>query len=385
MKVIDIDRDRLIRHDRAMNASVVIHEGKRIMAYRVENHKLDSWAKLAICELDEDWQPIQDTNRLLSIDSPSSHTNLFEDPRLFVSYGKLFMSYIAATVGPVGHVACQGLCGIIQGGNGFRAEPATVYPPFGHNHNYAYNGSGDMKGEKNWTFLYHASDAVCLYALNPLTVFRMDMPTGKCTGISSTLAVVEWPYGNLSGSTPLIEWNGKLLGMFHSFVHDDKKRRHYYAGWYMIDPTTWKIVALSKEPVLSAGDDINLDLRPLNQVWRPNVVFPCGLVDLGSGVLVSYGWQDARIKLAFIDKSDIELNIKPVKSHYVRKEIINDPWRMIPGGFDCTINGRNFHSRTWPSLVRQAWSHGISEDQLHQALLPRVPKHRRRLEWVLDL
>lgn len=373
MEILDIDRGRLLPHDKAFNCSIAQFRGKTLMAYRIEEHKDDAWAKIAICELGRDWQPIKQTNRMLNIRRPHPHSNLLEDPRLYVSGDRLSLSFIAATVGPTGHVATQGFTFL---------EPDTYrpwgeeFPQIGNNLNFAFDGRMMFNSEKNWTF--HGDDII--YSLNPLVV--------RSPGSENrTMATIPWDHGRLSGSTQLIEWEGKLLGMFHSFVHKlDKNhpggmRRHYATGWYVIDPATWRMVAISKEPVLIAVEDGH-DLRPQSQEWKPNVVFPCGLMDLGDKLVVSYGWQDSVCRLAFIPHEEVERNLIPITEHFIQKQVLNDPYVTPVGGFDCEVEGKKFHARSWNKLVIQTRPLGIKEQQLHDAIVPRIPESQRKTIWA---
>lgn len=338
------------------------------MAYRIEEHRDDCWAKVAICELDKEWQPVQATNRLLNIPRPVPHSNLLEDPRLYDEDGALMLSFIAATVGPYGHVATQGKCYLhpeALEASGF------FYPDLGNNRNYAFNGCQNYASEKNWTF----HDELIVYRLNPLSVYEGSRL------ISQSRPAIDWKHGNLSGSTPLVPFEGKLLGMFHSFQHDHAMRRHYHTGWYVLDPLNWRMTAISQNPVLSAQDGSG-DIRPPNQQWRPNVVFPCGLIDSGDELALSYGWQDSTCCISFFSKDEVLSNLTQVKGQMIQKEALNDPYVTIPLGFDCEVRGHKLHARSWPKLLVQARNLGIQEQELHDQLVRRVRPEERKLVWA---
>lgn len=367
MRIHEIDRDKLIPHDKAFNPSIIRWQDKTLMAYRVEYSKNDSWAKLAICELDENWQPIPKTNQYLDIPRPHPHSGLFEDPRLFIWGASLGLSFIAATLSERGHVACQGVAKLKDG-----ALTGINYPVQGNNHNFAFDGREDYRIEKNWIF--GCGDVV--YSLNPLIVHLI-------TGHARSLADLHYPGGRLSGSTPLVPYGDNLIGMFHNFTHGHENRRNYTAGWYVIDPKTWRMVAISKEPFMVAQDGPE-DLRPATQQWRPNVIFPCGLIDLGDEFAVSYGWQDSRCRIAFCSKEEVAANLIPVTKHFVEKKRLLDPYQGIAGGFVIEHNGQRFQGRTWNRLKQQTDAMGIPVQVLHDQLVPKVPQEMTKIEWVED-
>ena len=68
------------------------------MAYRLEDRSSKSWSQIAICLLDDKLNPIKKSNKVIELKASSDKTDMFEDPRLFVHNGKLFMSFIAACI-----------------------------------------------------------------------------------------------------------------------------------------------------------------------------------------------------------------------------------------------------------------------------------------------
>src|ERR1700744_728095 len=156
MIIHKIDRSLLLKHDMAFNPSICRHEGKLFMAYRLEDRSSDSWSKIAICELNEEWQPILETNSILDIPKPREGTNLFEDPRLYRSVidNKLMLSFIAARLEGSRHVACQGFILL----DDLKKED-PIYPNLGNNLNCAFssNSRNLFESEKNWVLLSEIS------------------------------------------------------------------------------------------------------------------------------------------------------------------------------------------------------------------------------------
>jgi predicted GH43/DUF377 family glycosyl hydrolase len=341
------------------------------MAYRVEWSGNDSWAKLAICELDGDWQPIVETNRYLDIPRPHPHSGLAEDPRLIVRQGYLYLTFVSATLSDRGHVACQGVT--------LLDELRPNFPTIGTNHNFAFDGRDDYRIEKNWILL----EDHWLYLIDPLTIYK----AGSNELVSKSGSNINWPHGRPSGSTNLVPYGDKLIGMFHSFEHRDDlshaggTRRHYVAGWYVVDSVRWRVVAFSKEPFMRAEDG-HEDLRPADQQWKPNVIFPCGLIDLGDEFAVSYGWQDSRCRIMFCSKEEVTANLVPVTKHFIERRVLQDPYQGLPGGFQYNHEGRQFSAKSWNRLKMQTDPLGIHVDRLHEQNAARVPIEMTKMAWV---
>lgn len=373
MRVHKIDSSRLLPGLCHFNPSICLWMGKRMMAYRLEDRNAHSWSQIVICELDEEWQPISETNRIIPIPNPVSGTNLFEDPRLYVFGEELAMTFIAATFDEAQHVAAQGICTLSPD---LELRKETIhYLDIGNNRNYASTGNKSrLKGEKNWTLLPMDWIDGIIYTLNPL---RIEPPITSRT----TKAETNWNHGFMSGSTPLISWdNGMYLGCFHSFTYNGKHRQ-YHAGWYVIDFNRNRIFSNSRIPILTGEIDED-DRRPPGSKWTPRAVFPCGLIDLGDEVAMSYGWLDSTCRIGFFSKDEISASLVPVKKWLEMREVIANPWGGIPGGFSCTVKDKYLRAKTWPSLTREAHHHGVDLRDVHEVLCARVPKEYKKIDWV---
>jgi hypothetical protein len=175
-----------------LNGSSVVHKGKRWMAYRIEMKRWFLWSRICLVQLDEKWNPIPGTNKLLPL-----HTRFdgwgAEDPRLFIFQGKLHMAY----------------------GDGFRMLLATFsdkgeilrseYVPTDEDLSYPPN---TRAREKNWGFFCIKDRLFAQQYAAPNIILEFD-PV-KWTVINRFVQEWVWrsPHGaELHGGSPL---------MFHS-------------------------------------------------------------------------------------------------------------------------------------------------------------------------
>jgi predicted GH43/DUF377 family glycosyl hydrolase len=365
-----IDSTRLSPGSMHFNAGVCLWRDKRVMAYRLEDRTSPRWAQIAMCELDADWQPIAETNKIIQIPEPAPGTNYFEDPRLYPDGDKLRMSFIAARYSGKQHVACQGFASLNEN---LEIENLS-YPEIGTNRNYASCGDPHLtQSEKNWTLLPDLEGV--LYQINPLMIYR----NGQMSNQSKS--AINWLHGELSGSSPLIPWGEDFLGCFHSFFCAPDGQRSYSAGWYVLDHAHERILSYSKSPILVGEYDAD-EKRPFGSAWVPRAVFPCGLIDLGDDVALSYGWLDSTCRLGFFSREEIAESLTPVTKWYKQKEVLHNPWCGIPGGFKVKVGNVDINARNWPTAVRLAQQRGVNHNDLMDALCLRVPKEYKRVDWV---
>lgn len=342
------------------------------MAYRVEDRsgKLPSWSQIAMCELDSDWSPKPETNRIVELPCPYPGTNLFEDPRIYpMEGGGIKLTFIAARFNGRQHVAAQGIALVDPD---FKIVSDIRYPGMGNNANHATCGNHNLAGEKNWTLL----DDEYIYSINPIRVYNQD---GK--QIYGSLAQFDWPYGAMSGSTPMISWGDNLyLGCFHSFIITGCHRQ-YHAGWYIFDREHGRMTHFSKEPFLSGYIDED-EKRPQGSGWTPRAVFPCGLIRDKDEIVLSYGWLDSTCRLGFFSVEEITDSLKPVEKWKLERLVINDPWGGIPGKYKGIIKGKAIDCTSWPKAQQWAKANKLTEQDLHDYFCKKIPTNYVRREWV---
>lgn len=104
---------------------------------------------------------------------------------------------------------------------------------------------------------------------------------------------------NIGGGCPPIETTAGWLLIYHG-VHETNDKRTYSVGAAFLDKNEpWKLVAKSKEPLLSPETDWELsgDIK--------NTVFPTGSAIFGNDLYIYYGAADERIAVAKVQIDDL--------------------------------------------------------------------------------
>jgi predicted GH43/DUF377 family glycosyl hydrolase len=371
------DVSALTEGERWFNNSICRIGDEVWMAYRREHQAAGVWSDIWVVALDDYLQPITGTNIKIGLPRPHPDTGLFEDPRLFMVGRDIYLSFIAATIEKNKHCAAQGIARL----TGSWKVASVSYPAYGHNINDAVAGNGVGKGEKNWTFYEHKGAVRCLYSLEPCEV--IEVSGDRCFPVAETWSNPDWGWGRLSGSTPLIPYEGKLLGMGHSFLHSATRQRDYYAFWYVFCPQENRLTHLSKQFVMAAEPNVALDLRG-NQWWRPNAIFPCGLIPWKDGYAMSYGWQDSLPMVATFTQDEVEESLRPLGKWQQVPALKNilDP---LPGGFCFTIGEKVCKAHSWARMRKWCKLNGVSLEDAEAAICTGVePKYKttklRRIE-----
>lgn len=270
---------RMGKVEAAFNPSIFrLSDGRTWMAYRVECFPWFRFSKVAIVQLNDLFCPIPETNRLLDLPTDYDNYNA-EDPRFVAELdGSVLLAY----------------------NDGFRQAIATLrYPSFTVESHRFFREIGGMEiaeKEKNWTFFRNGERAI--YSLNPLRILSTGL---EASLLSETRGVNDWPHGEPRGGTQIFQLNGWASHFFHSSVKiADSKHgpvRQYFAGLLCHDPSTMAPVAISERPIL-IGSPCSVEDRPSQH----QVVFPCGVVDLGRSVVMSYGLDDLDCALEVVEK-----------------------------------------------------------------------------------
>lgn len=172
-------------------------------------------------------------------------------------------------------------------------------------------GKNDWTGvEKNWVFWGQDDSLLCLYQCVPThKIFRLE---GTEAVETFETASPLWPYGNIRGGTPPVEYEGKWLRFFHSQHSKEPEKQHhrYFIGAYLMEPKPpFTVLALSKKPILYASeiDDFSPEQRAACFHFKPKVVFPGGVVVRDGYWLLSLGVNDCECVIAKIKPPALNL------------------------------------------------------------------------------
>lgn len=274
----------LVDSPRNYNCSIVDFGGRRLMAYR--SHRMDRGGRcgIVLAELDGGTAT---ANHWIELPMPTSLEH-HEDPRLFIFKGALHLCYVESRLYRDRPYSCAiQYCRLEQTPRkGWKAID-VCRPRYGRN--------DGMHQEKNWQFFEDAGKLRCIYEAEPHTILEIEGE--RVVAVGQHKSATAWPWGTIRGGCPPLRLtDGRWLTFFHSatFYPQPPHWRRYYAGAYVFEPgPNWRIVAMSREPILtgSAEDGHAYDPRQIDS-WKPFVVFPCGAVADGKGWLVSYGIND---------------------------------------------------------------------------------------------
>lgn len=225
--------DQTIKVTTWFNGSVCEYDGKRYMAYRIDAMPWTVNTRIAMCMLDDNWQPVADTNWLLDLPYCDSFA---EDPRLFIHQGAMHISYADG---------CAIGLGIVWPGSNVVTSLRFLEKPY------------KRRMEKNWTFFSHKGLLYCVYKTVPHMVYRVneDKIESCCSHDFHQPDSWVWGWGDqVGGGSCPVKFDGKYYSFFHTRVQIPVKaiiNRQYHMGCYVFDAETFKPVAVSKVPLMS--------------------------------------------------------------------------------------------------------------------------------------
>lgn len=251
------------------NPAWIEFKGKRIMVYRMECVPFCTHTRLGICEVDDNYEPVKETNKLLEL-----HSDLrgfgkgyhVEDPRLFIHNDTLYLSYT----------------------DGYQMAQATIDPhTLTASDSFYIKKPAKDRTEKNWTFFSDKGKIMGVYTICPHVIFEMN--NDNFSTAYETEWSHAWRWGELRGGTSPVLTDSGYLSFFHSAV-DFKNGRQYHMGAYLFEKEPpYAPIAITKRPLLS-GETVPKEIPRLsNKIF---VVFPGGVIRDGNGWQVAFGYND---------------------------------------------------------------------------------------------
>ena len=321
----------LVPSPRNYNASIIEHDGRRLMAYR--SHRLDQQGRcgIVICQLDAKWHAKPKSNTWLNLpEQVQSVTVHQEDPRLFTFRGRLHVSYTETQFhGDRRPYTCVMKYARLKETKAGWAIDRAYWPKYGRN-----DGSHQ---EKNWQFFDTGGVLSVIYEADPHTIIELASDGETVSRVSiGERGLVRWPWGTIRGGTPPVRVaGGNWLTVFHSATPYPVAPfwRRYYAGAYTFEPEPpYRITAISQRPILTGSEADGHAHDPRNiDSWKPFVVFPSGTIRLKDDRwAVSYGVND--YMTVVVEHDDFNLG-DPLFAkwgpRYFRTENANSPIRMF--------------------------------------------------------
>lgn len=322
MKSVFIDNDKLINQGgKCYNPSLIDKNGRLYLVYRYEPNFGHFATEIAVVQLSDDLVPISGTNKKLKTFRYNSQVLTIDDPRAVMHRSEM---YAVVAHGRLTQTPERGEFWdssiVVTQFNETGDVPKQIVPWHGNNLNSSNSKDFVHASEKNWSPFIHAGELMLVYSINPLVVLQVGDKDGKDTAVSRQEYAPEdfahWTWGDsFSGGTNLIRIGDEYVGLFHTFlnVHPHEPNvREYYSGSYAISADApFRITKMSHEPVLYSKMDDSRDMRPAKASWRPNVCYPCGIMERNGKILVSYGWQDCRCAVDVWEKDEFLATLKP--------------------------------------------------------------------------
>ena len=208
----------------------------------------------------------------------------YDDPRVLVHNDKIYVGCATYTHEKY-HIVHQK---IMVFDNKFK-HIHNIHPKYGYNGKSLDQNTGK---EKNWTYFIHENKLMCVYQLYPHTVVEFDWDGNVVCEHITHNKNIQWNYGLLRGGTNPVFKDGYYHSFFHSSIPwKHEHRRRYFMGHYKFEPVPpFRIVEISKEPILWGNEDDELiypDISPL-------VIFPCGTIIRDDKFVVSFGLNDEK-------------------------------------------------------------------------------------------
>lgn len=317
--------DSLI-HQYYLNASICQHEGKILLAYRTDQKPVCTEPRIHLVQLNnKDLTPLPETNLTLDTHTTKqgwrvdyagkchrNYKNRAEDPRLVdidgmlyifwtngftMQYSRLVVSFESESESKSKLKSALLLCQHLY-------KPPHV-PEI--QKDPRYDGR-----EKNHSPFGHNGKLHIIYSYEPFVVCQVD--GNKCLEPVKYDKQLNWNYGFVKGGTPAIPLdNERYVTFFHSSMRfqltsdpdGEKSGNYYYMGALTFSRETLEPLEISRYPIIAPYPD--LDPVRTNDSY---VVFPCGVVDRQTHLMISYGYNDHSIKMYALPKGDLEYNLR---------------------------------------------------------------------------
>lgn len=252
------------------NATIVEAWNKTILMYRIGRDKygrMGAYTKIGISELTPDFKVT--SAQLVSL-CPQS---LQEDPRMIFYKDRLVVFFISDPGWSMWHTILN---------QDYKRVKSSL----------CYYGT---TSEKNWVPFVLNDDLYIIYKHMPFTILKLDK--GWHQVHQSTPARLDlWRFGSISGGTPPVFRNGRFYSFFHSHNNPSNwPARIYSVGCCTFD-RNFEVLGITKEPIMQGIPEEN----------RIACVFPAGAICRDDKWIISYGFQDWRVKIATIDCEEID-------------------------------------------------------------------------------
>lgn len=312
------------------NPTLIVFRGRRLCAYRLDSGRGGAHhRRIAICELDEQWQVVPGTVTPFSDTIMMGETRHY-DPRFFLYGDRLFIHYNNNMQTRPNQIYLVEVDGDTLGAKG-PARPLVL--------------QGVRQAiEKNWMFFDHEGEVLAVYTIAPHTILRVEL-AGDGPILCTPLYATKWDvdayaqhYGHPYGGAAPVRCGDLYLSVFHShrlvgafrhllpllpeqpartlprypaaIYHRLRRRwyqRRYYGGLYAFAATPpfaprW----LANEPILRPEVELPRQRPRWIDLSSELAVYPAGALLLDpQHLLVTYGVHEERCCLRCLDLTQV--------------------------------------------------------------------------------
>ena len=306
--ILEVKKIEIPAFPTAFNPSIIHWNDSLLLSFRARDPITGHTNVVGFTALDENYEPTGDLYFLRTPPNPMCGQTI-QDPRMIVISDKLYMIYSNVWKASE-RVARRVFATELRfDGEMFVACKPEVFLKF--------EGIPGNKFEKNWVPFDYNGNLLFSYTVNPHKVFFPLFGKQKCETVAYSEVATSWEWGELRGGTPAQLVDNEYLAFFHSSKvmsttqSNGKSMPHYFMGAYTFErepPFTLK--KISSEIIVGE----HFYDPPYHNTWKPlRVVFPCGYVQDGKNIIVSFGRQDHEVWIVKLDKKKLMRSLIPVQ------------------------------------------------------------------------
>lgn len=331
LDAVAIETQRLKASPRFWNAGLFRYRDRLWLCYRFHLKEHSGRCALAVVELDEKTHQPIGRSQWLKFSGPTG-TEHHEDGRLFVFNGQPHVSYteVHNYIVNVSYNCVMKYARLKLVGRNWCIDE-IFHPQWGRN--------GGLSKEKNWIFFEYQKRLHVIYESVPRhVVLELD---GQRVVRTYEAPGPAWHFGEMRGGTPpVLMADGTMLAIFHSRLpglSSPNWYRYYGAAYTFQAEPPFAPLRISTRPLMTGSeeDGHGVDQRKLKanvDLWKPYVVFPCGLVTNGTGWLCSLGVNDWQCAVAHLKPDQLFLgaaNGSDIQPRYFRRSNGSLPVKML--------------------------------------------------------
>jgi predicted GH43/DUF377 family glycosyl hydrolase len=303
-KNIVVETKRIILNEfpNAFNPSIIEADFGYLLTFRYCPLKpYDVVSYLGIVRLDHNFNPISPAQLIDTRFGNHQVPAQSEDARLFSLNGKLYIIYndnpdvIMPSIFDRRDLYLAEL--YVSDGNYYLSYPLKLK----HADKYS-----SILWQKNWVPFVSNGKLYFSYSIYGHEVLEANVETGICSTVHHTTMDYQWKFGSLRGGTPGILIGGKYYSFFHSsmymtsYASKGKEMIHYLMGAYTFSAEPpYEILEITPAPIECRGFYTRSECDK-------RVIFPCGIIDAGDVIYVTYGKDDREMWVATIEKNKLD-------------------------------------------------------------------------------